>query len=205
MKSPAHDTGMDEPLILASASPRRRALLRQLGIPFRVVRSSVSEAAAAGESPEARVLRLSRLKARDVAARRPGRWVIGADTIVLVAGMILGKPETVEEAHAMLGALQGRAHEVLTGICVLRLPHGPSAQRVVRTTVHMRDISPQETAWYVGTGEPFDKAGAYAIQGLGSVFVTRIEGSYTNVVGLPVPELIQILRELGAWDLSAGG
>jgi septum formation protein len=195
---------MDGALILASSSPRRRAFLRQLGIPFRTVPSRISEALRQGESPEAHVLRLSREKAQDVARQRPGQWVIGADTIVLVSGVILGKPSTPEEARWMLEAIQGRVHEVLTGICVLRVSDERIATQLVRTAVHIREMAPEEMAWYVNTGEPFDKAGGYAIQGLGGVFVTRIEGSYTNVVGLPVPELVQMLRDLGAWDIFSG-
>jgi septum formation protein len=204
MGQTACQTALDDTLILASSSPRRKAFLRQLGIPFRAVASRVSEEVLRGESPEAHVLRLARDKAHDVASQRPRQWVIGADTIVLVDGAILGKPATPDEARQMLEALQGRAHEVLTGVCLMRLSDGRSAARLVRTTVHIREMSPEEVSWYVGTGEPFDKAGGYAIQGLGGVFVTQLEGSYTNVVGLPVPELVQMLRDLGAWDLFSG-
>jgi septum formation protein len=204
MAKRATHVGPGSPLILASGSPRRKAFLRDLGLPFRTILSRVSEDVRGGEPPEEHVLRLAREKAQDVARRRPEKWVIGADTVVLVDRLILGKPATPQEARGMLEALQGRAHEVLTGICVMRAFDQRVRTRLVRTTVHIREITPGEMAWYVDTGEPFDKAGGYAIQGLGSVFVTRIEGSYTNVVGLPVPELVQMLRELGAWDLFSG-
>ena len=191
-------------LILASASPRRQELLRDLGIPFRAIPSLIEEDLRQGEGPEEHVMRLCEAKARDVAQRYPEHWVIGADTIVFAQGTILGKPKTSQEARGMLEALQGRAHEVYTGICVLRLAPEQSTKRVVRTAVHFRTLSREEMDWYIRTGEPFDKAGSYAVQGYGGVFVRAIEGSYSNVVGLPVTELVEMLRDVGAWDLFNG-
>ncbi len=149
-------------------------------------------------------MRLCEVKARDVAQRHPEHWVIGADTIVFAQGTILGKPKTSQEALGMLEALQGRAHEVYTGICALRLASEQCTKRVVRTAVHFRTLSREEMDWYIRTGEPFDKAGGYALQGYGGVFVRAIEGSYSNVVGLPMTELVEMLRDVGAWDLFNG-
>jgi len=190
-------------LILASASPRRKELLQRLGLPFRSIPSRIQEDFRTGESPGDHVLRLSEAKAREIAQRFPGNWIIGADTIVVVGEEILGKPGGPDEARRMLETLAGRTHEVLTGLCVLRLDEGRGAQRIARTRVHVRELSRDEMKWYIRTGEPFDKAGGYAIQGYGGIFISGIEGSYTNVVGLPTTELVLMLRDLGAWDLFA--
>jgi septum formation protein len=177
--------------------------LQQLGIPFQSVPSGIPEDVRPGENPAEHVLRLCEAKARDVAQTFPRHWVIGADTIVALRGEILGKPRDEQEALRMLGVLQGAAHEVFTGICVVRLRDQGCAKEVVRSVVRFRSLTPGEIAWYVGTGEPFDKAGAYGIQGFASVFIQGIEGSYANVVGLPTTELVQMLRKIGAWDLFA--
>jgi len=179
-------------LVLASSSPRRSELLRQAGIPF-VVRPSegVDEGVLAHEKPEDHVQRLAEQKALAVPAQ-PGEIVLGADTVVVIDGRILGKPADDAEAARMLEILSGRRHEVLTGIC-LRFP-----SRVVRdwaaTQVWFAELSAEDIAAYVASGEPRDKAGAYAIQGLASKFIERIDGDYTNVVGLPVPLVWKYLR-----------
>jgi septum formation protein len=188
-------------LILASASPRRRDLLAGLRARFRVVPSDVSEEYLAGETPQAHVSRLALAKAMDVSARMPDQWVLGADTIVLIDGRILGKPGDQDEARAMLAMLAGRTHEVFTGYAIV---HGrfPELQRVrcVISRVHIRELSAREIADYVDTGEPMDKAGAYAIQGIGSGIVETVSGSYTTVVGLPLCEVARDLKELGIFD-----
>jgi septum formation protein len=193
----------EKELILASASRRRQELLSRLGLPFKAIPSRITETVIEGETPEEHVLRLCEEKARDIGQLHPTSWVIGADTIVLSGTMILGKPRNRKEALWMLGTLAGKAHEVYTGICVMRLEDESLLKQAVKTLVHFRELSDGEMAWYVRTGEPFDKAGGYAIQGYGSVLIRGIEGSYTNVVGLPVTELLEMLREVGAWNLFA--
>ena len=185
-------------IILASHSPRRKELLAALGITFEVTGADLDESAAAGETVEEHVLRLAGQKAWAVSCKNPDAVVLGADTIVVVDDAVLGKPADKTDAARMLGLLSGRAHEVLTGIAVI-VPHNENAYaQVVRTTVVMRALNPHEIAAYVATGEPMDKAGAYAVQGMASPFITRIEGSYTNVVGLPTAEVIDLLLMLGA-------
>ncbi|MBI3697270.1 MAG: septum formation inhibitor Maf [Acidobacteria bacterium] len=170
-------------LILASASPRRREILRRAGIPFLARPSRVDETPLPGETPAAHVRRLARAKAQ-AARRRPGEWVLGADTVVVIGNRILGKPRNSREAARMLRSLSGRMHRVLTGLCLLT-PHR-SHSAVVETKVWFRPLSPTEVARYLASGEPLDKAGAYAIQGLASKFIRRIDGDYSNVVGLPL-------------------
>lgn len=188
-------------LILASASRRRQDLLQRLGVPFKGVPSRVEETPSEGESPREHVLRLCEEKAREVGQLYPEHWIIGADTIVLLEGAILGKPRNRKEALWMLDMLQGKAHEVYTGLCLLRLMDERVAKKAVRTLVQVRALSDEEMAWYLRTGEPFDKAGGYAIQGYGSILIRGIEGSYTNVVGLPLTELVEMLHDTGAWNL----
>lgn len=187
-------------IVLASASPRRRELLERVGIPFRVVPSEIPEDELPGESPEEHVLRLSRDKAREVAGRAdiPGRWFIGSDTIVLRDGCILGKPADEAEAAAMLRSLSGREHRVLSGYAVHDRETGMTTADVVATRVRFKALTAAEIAGYIATGEPMDKAGAYAIQGIGVFMVEAIDGSYTNVVGLPLCEVIAVLEKLGA-------
>jgi septum formation protein len=193
-------------LILASRSPRRYKLLKQMGLDFEVVPSRVEEGnLIENESPRDHVLRLSEAKASDVAGGYPDYWVIGADTIVAINGIILGKPRTHEEALEMLGRLSGREHEVLSGIAVHHLSEEKGDRDSVRTAVKMRTLTREEMTWYVGTGEPFDKAGAYAIQGIGSFMIESIRGSYTNVVGLPLCELIEMLKRLGVIKITDFG
>jgi septum formation protein len=188
-------------LILASASPRRRDLLAGLRVRFHVVPSSVSETLLPGETPPAHVSRLAIAKATDVSQRILDVWVLGADTIVLIDGQILGKPRDQDEARTMLTMLAGRTHEVFTAYAIVHARY-PALKRVryVTSEVHIRELSAQEIADYVDTGEPMDKAGAYAIQGVGSGIVKTVSGSYTNVVGLPLCEVARDLKELGIFD-----
>lgn len=187
---------MSPRLVLASASPRRRELLALLGLEFAVRPVDLDERALAGEAPADHVRRLAREKA--AASAGEGELVLAADTVVAVDGEILGKPSGAEEARRMLARLSGRAHEVFTGVA-LRL--GGSSPReavaVVRTAVRFAPLTGAEIDWYVASGEPFDKAGAYAIQGLGALLVEEIEGNYTNVVGLPLPATRRLFGELG--------
>jgi len=157
------------------------------------------------ESPQEHVIRLAEAKARDVANGHPDRWVIAADTIVTINGTILGKPENREEALKMLHRLSGEEHWVLTGFSVCHLEKRKGDKEAVQTAVRMKNLTPAEMEWYVQTGEPFDKAGGYAIQGIGSFMIESIRGSYTNVVGLPLCELIQMLNRLGAIAITESG
>lgn len=187
---------MSGALLLASASPRRRELLAQLGLPFRVAAVDIDESPFPGEAPRDLVLRLARGKAETaLAGSEPGQWVLGADTVVAVGKEILGKPGDAAEAAAMLERLSGRAHTVHSGLALAR---SGFATRVdaVRTRVWMRDIAADEIVTYLATGEPLGKAGAYAIQGRAAVFVRCLAGSYSNVVGLPLFELDAMLREI---------
>ena len=193
-------------LVLASRSPRRYELLKQMGLDFDVVPSCIEEGGLLpGEAPREHVLRLSEAKARDVGMHYPDAWVIGADTIVFVDGTVLGKPKNREEAKEMLRQLSGKEHSVLTGFSVNHIGRGKRDQEAVQTSVKVKPLTEAEIKWYVGTGEPFDKAGAYAIQGMGAFMIESIRGSYTNVVGLPVCELIQMLSRLGALTISKSG
>jgi septum formation protein len=196
---------MNSRLILASKSPRRNELLKQMGFDFEVIPSRVTEDFVQTESPKEHVTRLAEAKARDVASEYPDCWVIAADTIVHINGSILGKPKDREEAVEMLRRLSGQEHWVLTGFSVCHLGKKKGDQEAVQTAVKVKSLTPAEMAWYVQTGEPFDKAGGYAIQGIGSFMVESIRGSYTNVVGLPVCELIQMLNRLGAIRIEECG
>ena len=193
---------MTKKLILASSSPRRQQLLRQVGLDFDVVPSEVKEDFVDGESPQDHAMRLAEIKARKVGKTNPNRWVIGADTVVSIDATILGKPRTDREAYGMLSMLSGKDHLVVTGVSVCRGAKGGGKTIAVETSVRIKALNPTEINWYIGTGEPFDKAGGYAIQGMGAFMVQRIEGSYTNVVGLPLCELLEVLDHLGAGDLS---
>ena len=185
-------------LILASASPRRAEVLRSAGIAFSVLSSAVDETAIPGEMPNDLVKRLAFAKGELVAARAVGpAIVIAADTVVVLEGEILGKPRTSEDARQMLEKLCGRTHTVLTGVTLIRLPDVERREFVETTQVHFAAISEEEIVKYMASGEPFDKAGSYAIQGLGGRFIPRIEGCYFNVVGLPLARLCRELAELG--------
>jgi septum formation protein len=191
------------PIVLASASPRRRELLQSVGISFAVVPSRAAEEVLPGETPEEHVIRLSKDKACEVADRPevPGRWFVGSDTIVLRDGAILGKPEDTEDAALMLRSLSGRSHRVLSGYAVFDRRSGATVAGVVSTVVRFKELTEEEIAGYIATGEPLDKAGGYAIQGIGAFMVLGIEGSYTNVVGLPLCEVVEVLERLGAVKL----
>ncbi len=181
-------------LILASASPRRREFLDRLGLQFEVLPADVDETPHPEEPPRDYVLRVAQSKAAHVARSHSGRLVLAADTTVVLDGEILGKPRDAEDARRMLTRLSGREHHVLSGVAV----DGPCrASTVVETKVRFRALSPDEIAWYIRTGEPLDKAGAYGIQGLAGVFVREIEGSASNVVGLPLSETIELLTRAG--------
>src|SRR5215468_1704256 len=180
------------PLVLASASPRRRALLEQLGIPLRVEPAHLDENVRAGEAAERYVVRLAREKAEAVQLRHANATVLGADTSVVVDGVVLGKPASEDEALAMLRRLSGRTHEVMTAVAVAGV-----GERYVTAHVTFTAATDAALRWYVATGEPMDKAGAYAVQGIGGFLVERIEGSHSAVVGLPLVETLALLRESG--------
>jgi septum formation protein len=197
-------------IILASASPRRAALLRQIGLAFRIQPSRLHEeggrAEKGHEALEAIACRLAWAKAEDVAAQLERGLVIGADTIVICEGTILGKPRDRDEARDMLLRLGGRTHQVITGVAVVEAETGRAEVEAAVTAVAMRPIAALEAAAYAATGEPLDKAGAYAIQGRGALLVERIEGDYSNVVGLPLPTLARLLRRfhLDLWECAGG-
>ena len=182
-------------LILASASPRRAELLRVMGLAFEIIPSRIDESATDSEKPQTHVARLAETKARAVAEAYPDTWILGADTVVVIDGEILGKPADTAEAKRMLAMLRGRTHEVHTGFALLDARTGETTERVVESLVTFRDISDDEIAWYVSTPEPYDKAGSYAVQGQGAFFIKAIHGSYTNVMGLPLCEVIDVLKE----------
>lgn len=206
-------------LLLASGSPRREELLRCLGVDFQVMPSGVDEQVDSGLTPEQVVISLAEAKARDVAdalvrdhdiaspardtttggnaAERAAVLVLGADTIVVLDGDILGKPASPEDACSMLSRLAGRRHQVFTGVALVSLPAGTVDAAYEVSGVYFRDMDPVEIRAYVDTAEPLDKAGAYALQGTGSAFVSRIEGCFTNVIGLPVPMVVKLLRSAG--------
>lgn len=185
------------PLVLASASPRRAELLRLLGLQFSVRPASVDETPRAGEAPGDLAERLARAKA--VALPEPPRpgAVLAADTVVAIDSTILGKPDGVEDARRMLRLLAGRVHEVTTAFALRAAPEESLVSERAVSRVRFAPMSEEEIAWYAATGEGDDKAGAYALQGIGALFVVAIEGSYTNVIGLPLERLYPHLRRLG--------
>lgn len=184
---------MQNELILASKSPRRRYLLKQAGLTFKVVPSEFDESSIVFSTPGEYVKTLAEAKAMDISKKYPDSWVIGADTIVVIGNHVLGKPKNRNEARFMLRQLSGKAHHVFTGYCICRQKSTGHFSDIVKTEVVFKHLSEEEIEWYIHTDEPFDKAGAYAIQGLGTFLVKRINGSYTNVVGLPVCEVIEFL------------
>lgn len=185
-------------IVLASSSPRRRELLSSLGIGFDVIHPSSDEALSGSETPRDFALRVSAEKALSVSALLgKGEIVIGADTIVVVDGEILGKPGDREEASSMLRKLSGKEHLVYTAFSIVGPENEILHSEIVGTRVRVKSLAASEIEGYIKTGEPMDKAGAYGIQGLGSFIVTGIEGSYSNVVGLPVEELLAALKKLG--------
>ena len=197
-------------LVLASASPRRQELLRAAGIGITVQPTNLPEVPLDGEAPKVFAERLAREKAWAVFKQRPSDFVLGADTIVVVGKQILGKPSNAADAERMLRLLSGRAHEVTTGVCLMGPTHSSSPEptsgsntktealgdtRSETTLVTMNELTEEEIQAYIATGEPMDKAGAYAIQGMASRWIPRIEGDYSNVVGLPVALVYRMLRE----------
>jgi septum formation protein len=184
-------------IVLASGSPRRRELLSQLGVEFDVITSDVDERVSPGLEASEVVMQLAERKATAVAALVQDGFVIGADTIVVVDDQILGKPASHGEAASMLQLLAGRAHTVFTGVAILDANTGKKRVSYRSTVVHMRNVDEADIDRYIRTGEPMDKAGAYAIQGIGSIFVTAIEGCYFTVVGLPLSLLAEMLWEFG--------
>ncbi len=185
------------PLTLASASPRRKQLIDQMGIPCRVIPSLVPEENTQ-EHPKDLCRHLAVLKAKEVFLREKAGWVLGADTIVVVMDQVLGKPESPKDAKRMLTLLSGKVHQVMTGFCIINPSGSVAHSESVSTAVCFKPLNQQEVAGYVRTGEPFGKAGAYAIQGVGAFMVESISGSYTNVVGLPMCALIKALVKCGA-------
>ncbi len=196
---------LTRPLVLASGSPRRIGLLREAGLPFEVVEAPpetegrVDPSLPPGDAAERRAL----AKASWAAEGRPGTFVLGADTVVVLGGEVLGKPRDAQDARRMIERLSGRTHEVITGFALV----GDGVRRLARveTRVRFRPLDAEAIARYVATGEPMDKAGAYAIQGGGGGLVDRVEGSYTNVVGLPLPEVLAALAECGALEDAPPG
>jgi septum formation protein len=186
-------------LILASASPRRAEILRSLGIPFRVRAAEVAEEPLPGETAEAAATRLAAEKASRIARLEPGSWVLAADTLVFLDGVILGKPRDTEDARGMLRRLAGREHRVVTAMHLKR-GEAPGIGYAEISRVRFAPMDEAEIAWYAATGEPADKAGAYGVQGLGARFIEEIHGSFTNVMGLPARAAYRLLR--GAPDPS---
>jgi septum formation protein len=189
-------------LILASASPRRRDLLAACGICFEIIPSMIDEHPLRDEQAAAYVRRLALAKAESVAQHHTDAVVLGADTTVTIDGLILAKPQSLDDARQMLHRLCGREHEILTGVAVVAGKMAGrvgdrSAQAMVASRVLMRHFTATTIEWYITTGEPVDKAGAYAVQGLGGALVERVEGSYTNAVGLPLDETLALLRRFG--------
>lgn len=190
------------PLILASASPRRRQLLEQIGLTFDVEPADVDEAQLPGEEATDHVVRLATEKARAVATRRPDALVIGGDTVVVLDGEILAKPRDPDHAVDMLMRLQGRTHLVATGVAVVG-PGGRTAADIVRADVRFRAFGRDLARAYVATGEPLDKAGAYGIQGYGAVLVEAIQGDYFAVMGLPITTVVRLIEGFG-WTFTFG-
>jgi septum formation protein len=188
----------DRPLVLASASPRRAELLTSAGFRFTIDAADVDETEHPGEDPHTYVLRVARDKARAIASRgqHHGAIVLAADTTVVAAGQILAKPVDEADAMRMLELLSGAVHDVWTGVVVVNGPE--QASEAVLTRVHLRTLTPDEIRWYVASGEPMGKAGAYGIQGRAARFIDWIEGSWSNVVGLPVATVDRLLKQLSA-------
>ncbi len=183
------------PIVLASASPRRQELLKNAGIEFAVKPANIPETRQEGEAPQVFAERMAKEKARAVwpVTQDEDEYVLGADTIVAVDDLVLGKPEDEQDAARMLRLLSGRKHQVITGVCLVGINF--EDVRSETTTVHFSALSDDDIRDYIATGEPMDKAGAYAIQGMASRWISKIEGDYSNVVGLPVVLVLQMLRE----------
>ncbi len=183
-------------LILASESPRRKALLKDLGLRLKIVPAEVREIPRPKEDPVLFSKRMAEEKADIVSSLYPDQWVLGADTVVVLGEKMLGKPKDSQEAKKFLHLLSGETHRVITGFCLKNRALNRSLIKSVSTRVHFKSLSSEEIDWYVQTGEPLDKAGAYAIQGKGAFCVKKISGSYTNVVGLPVTEVLEALEKV---------
>lgn len=189
---------LSHPLILASASPRRKELLHSAGLKFKIVPAHVNEDGIDGETPRQHVLRLALAKAMAVARKQPESFILGADTIVVIDNMILGKPRNKIQARQMLERLSGRVHNVFTGFALIHIDSGRKIRKVVQSAVKFKAISPEEMEWYIACDEPYDKAGGYAVQGRGASFIKNIRGSYTNVMGLPLCEVLEELKTMDA-------
>lgn len=183
--------------VLASGSPRRRELLAGIGLPFEVIVSDLEERMEEGERVDAYVERLAFDKASSIARRVPDNWVLAADTVVYVDGEVLEKPLSRSDAIRMLSTIAGREHIVYTGVALRNLEQDYADTRVLASKVRMIPLTNKEIEWYVDTGEPMDKAGAYAIQGIGAMFIESVDGSYSNVVGLPLSEVFAMLKRAG--------
>ena len=189
----------DFPLILASSSPRRKILLKQVGIPFRALPSNIEEDMGPPNLPISPSLLASR-KAEAVRKKASNKWILGADTVVVIGETNLGKPKDFEEAESMLSRLSGKEHKVVTGFCLLDPTGHTSHLEEITTLVNVKELSEQEIRDYIATGEPFGKAGSYGIQGIGAFMVETITGSYSNVVGLPLCTVIKALCAAGALE-----
>ncbi|HEY6075112.1 MAG TPA: Maf family protein, partial [Anaerolineales bacterium] len=192
-------------LILASASPRRRELLRSIGVPFRVIPSRIEEVRLPEESPLRFVRRAAREKGKEISRLHPDVFVLSADTVVVIDGELLGKPADRKEAGRMLSLLAGREHLVHTAACLLREMRGYTDEICVTTRVRFRPLTDAEIFAYIRTGESDDKAGAYAAQGAGNLLIEKIEGSFTNVVGLPMTQTLEMLLRAGLLSVSRRG
>ena len=188
--------------ILASASPRRIELLTLMGLQFDIIPGDVDETFLQNETPREHVLRLSEEKAQRVSILHPDAWVMGADSIVAINGEVLGKPRTAEEAKEMLGKLSGQTHTVYTGFTLMKKSADIVISEAVDSSVRFRRIPEDEMSWYVALEEPYDKAGGYAVQGMGAFFIREICGSYTNVMGLPLCEVVDVLKRVGALSFT---
>ncbi len=189
-------------LVLASGSPRRKALLADLGLRLKIVSTEIPEIPQPDESPLSFSRRMAGMKAELVSKDYSRRWVLGADTVVVLGRNIFGKPENSLQAEKFLQALSGKTHLVITSFCLINRALKKSITRSVSTRVTFKTLSPREINWYILTAEPLDKAGAYAIQGKGAFCVQKIRGSYTNVVGLPVTEVLEALEKYAGFELG---
>ncbi|MCW7753714.1 Maf family protein [Desulfobotulus sp. H1] len=192
-----HQSNSPQGLILASASPRRQELLSQAGLQFQIITSDIDEESILADTPRILAAAIAQAKAREVATLHPENWILAADTLVVAGDQVLGKPANPEEAVSMLKRLSGISHQVITGVALCCTAQKKLRSYAVTTDVSFKELTAQEIAWYTATPEPYDKAGAYAIQGLAAHFIRHICGSYTNVVGLPICEVMESLSLAG--------